>query len=83
MVSFVLAAIVMLLGVLPLGLTIWRGSLMESVVAYEAASSIIVMVYLLLATGFGRPSLFEFPVLTAGLLLGAGLVFVRALERWL
>ena len=35
------------------------------------------------AQGFRRPAEFELPVLLAVLLLGSGLVFVRALERWL
>ena len=42
-----------------------------------------MLVFALLAEGFKRPSLFEFPVLLAVLMLGSGLVFVRALERWL
>jgi hypothetical protein len=42
-----------------------------------------VMILALLAEGFGRPGLFEFPVLLAVLLFGGGLVFVRALEGWL
>jgi hypothetical protein len=37
----------------------------------------------LLAQGFQRPGLFELPVVLAVLLFGSGLVFVRALERWL
>jgi hypothetical protein len=41
------------------------------------------MVFALLAEGFGRSSLFEFPVLLAVLMYGSGLVFVRAMERWL
>ena len=32
---------------------------------------------------FKRPSLFELPVLLAVLMFGSGLVFVRAMERWL
>jgi multisubunit Na+/H+ antiporter MnhF subunit len=56
---------------------------MEALVAYEVISSIAVMVLILLAQGFQRPALFELPVLLAVLLFGSGLVFVRALERWL
>ncbi len=41
------------------------------------------MILALLAEGFGRSGLFEFPVLLAVLLFGGALVFVRALERWL
>lgn len=60
-----------------------RGQLMSAVVAYEAISSIIVMVLVLLAEGFRRSGAFELPVLLAVLLFGSGLVFVRFLERWL
>jgi hypothetical protein len=83
MIPFLLAAVVMLLAVIPLGLTAWWGSAMEAVVAYEAVSSVVLMVLVLLPEGFQRSSLFEFPVLMAVLLLGSGLVFVHALERWL
>jgi hypothetical protein len=41
------------------------------------------MIFALLAEGFRRPSLFEFPVILAVLLFGSGLVFARTLERWL
>jgi hypothetical protein len=56
---------------------------MAAVVAYEAISSVVVMVLVLLCQGFNRSAEFELPVLLAVLLLGSGLVFVRALERWL
>jgi multisubunit Na+/H+ antiporter MnhF subunit len=53
------------------------------VVAYQFITSVVVMVLALLAQGFQRPALFELPVVLAVLLFGSGLVFVRALERWL
>jgi multicomponent Na+:H+ antiporter subunit F len=81
--GFVIAAVAMLVAVLPCGIVLWRGQLMAAVVAYEAISSIVVMVLVLLAEGFRRPAEFELPVLLAVLLFGSGLVFVRFLERWL
>jgi multisubunit Na+/H+ antiporter MnhF subunit len=81
--SFVVAAIAMLIGVIPCGIVVCRGKLMEAVVAYEFISSVAVMVLILLAQGFRRSGEFELPVLLALLLFGSGLVFVRALERWL
>jgi hypothetical protein len=81
--GFVVAASVLLLAMVPLGMTAWRGDAMEAVVAYEAASSIVVIELVLLPEGFSRTGLFEFPVIMAVLLLGGGLVFVHALERWL
>jgi multisubunit Na+/H+ antiporter MnhF subunit len=79
--GFVVAAIAMLVAVIPCGLVIVRGTAMEAVVAYEAVSSIVVMALLLLAEGFARSAELEFPELLAVLLLGSGLVFVRFLER--
>jgi len=81
--SFVVAAIGVLAGVVPCGVVIWRGTLMEAVVAYEAVTSLTLIAFALLAQGFQRPAEFEFPVVLAVLMLGGGLVFARALERWL
>jgi multisubunit Na+/H+ antiporter MnhF subunit len=83
MIAFGLAAIAMLIGLIPCGIVLCRGTLMEAVVAYETISSVVVMVLALLAQGFQRPAEFEFPVLLAVLMLGSGLVYLRALERWL
>ena len=81
--SFVIAAIAMLVAVIPCGIVMVRGQLMDAVVAYEAISSVVLMVLVLLAEGFRRSGEFELPVLLALLLFGSGLVFVRFLERWL
>lgn len=83
MAAFVLAGLAMLVAVVPLGVTAARGSVMDAIVAYEALSSIVVMELILLPEGFGRPALFEFPLLLAVLLFGSGLVFLHAMERWL
>ena len=81
--AFVIAAIAMLVTVIPCGIVMSRGKIMEAVVAYEAIGSVIIIVLVLLAQGFGRSGEFELPVLLAMLILGGGLVFVRFLERWL
>ncbi len=81
--AFVAAAIAMLIAVIPAGIVLCRGELAASVVAYEFITAVIVMVLALLAQGFQRSSLFEFPVLLAVLMYGSGLVYVRAMERWL
>ena len=83
MTSFVIAAIAMLAALVPAGLLMARGTLAEAVIGFQFLTSVAVMVFALLAEGFRRPALFEFPVLLAVLLLVSGLVFVRALERWL
>jgi multisubunit Na+/H+ antiporter MnhF subunit len=81
--GFVIAAIAMLVGVIPCGIAVVRGQVMAALVAYEAISAIVVMVLILLAEGFKRSSEFELGVLLAVLLFGSGLVFARFLERWL
>lgn len=81
--AFVIAAVAMLVAIIPCGIVVIRGNTMEAVVAYEAIGSIIVMELVLLPEGFRRSAEFELPVLLAVLILGGGLVFVRFLERWL
>lgn len=82
MTSFVIAAIAMLAAMIPCGVVIVRGRLMDAVVAYQALTTITVLILVLLAEGFRRTGEFELPVLLAMLLFGGGLVFVRFLERW-
>jgi multisubunit Na+/H+ antiporter MnhF subunit len=81
--GFVVAAIAMLIAVIPAGIVLCRGELAASVVAYEFIAAVIVMVLALLAQAFRRSSEFELPVLLAVLMYGSGLAFVRVMERWL
>ena len=82
-VAFTAAAIAMLACIIPAGMVIARGDLASAVVGYQFVTAVAVMVLALLAQAFQRPSLFELPVLLAMLMFGSGLVFVRAMERWL
>jgi multisubunit Na+/H+ antiporter MnhF subunit len=77
------AAVAMLICLIPAGIVLTRGDLPDAVVAYEFITAVTVMVLALLAEAFQRSSLFELPVLLALLMFGGGLVFVRAMERWL
>ncbi|HEV3291826.1 MAG TPA: monovalent cation/H+ antiporter complex subunit F [Streptosporangiaceae bacterium] len=81
--GFTAAAIAMLACIIPAGMVIARGDLASAVVGYQFITAVVVMVLALLAQAFQRPSLFELPVLLAMLMFGSGLVFVRAMERWL
>ena len=83
MTAFVIAAIAMLVALVPAGVVMARGTLADAVVGYEFITTIMVLVLALIVEGFGRSGLFELPVLLALLLYGSGLVFVRSLERWL
>jgi multisubunit Na+/H+ antiporter MnhF subunit len=73
----------LLIAIVPAGIVLCRGELAASVVAYEFITSVIVLVLALLAQGFQRSAEFELPVLLALLMYASGLVFVRAMERWL
>jgi multisubunit Na+/H+ antiporter MnhF subunit len=81
--AFAAAAIAMLICLIPAGIVIARDDLPAAVVAYQFITAVVVMVLALLAQAFQRSSLFELPVLFALLMFGSGLVFVRAMERWL
>lgn len=81
--SFIVAAIALLVCLIPAGIVMVRGAAADAVVGYEFLTAVAVMVFALLAEGFARPGLFEFPVVLAVFLYGGGLVFVRALERWM
>jgi multisubunit Na+/H+ antiporter MnhF subunit len=81
--AFIAAAAAMLVGVFPCVVVMVREEVMAAVVAFELASSIVVLVLVCLSQGFGRSGEFEVAVLLAVLLYGSGLVFVRNMERWL
>lgn len=80
--AFLWAATAMLVATAPCLALLTRGSAAAAVIAYEVVSAVAVMVFVLVAQGFGRSGEFEFPVLMALFLFGGGMVFVRALERW-
>lgn len=81
--AFLITAIVMLVALIPCGIVVLKGSAMEAVVAFEGIAAVAVMVLMLVAQGFNRSGIFELPVLSAVLIYGSGLVFVRFMERGL
>lgn len=81
--AFTAAATAMLICLIPPGIVLARGGLPEAIVAYEFITAVVVLVLALLAQAFQRSGLFELAVLLALLMFGGGLVFVRAMERWL
>lgn len=83
MSAFLVTALVLLAAIVPCGIVVLRAGAMEAVVAFQAIASLVVMILLLLAEGFRRSGEFELPVLSAVLLYGSGLVFVRFMERGL
>jgi multisubunit Na+/H+ antiporter MnhF subunit len=81
---WLIAATVLLAGLLPCGWVLVRGRLTETLVALELGSTVVTLVLLLLAEGFHRSSYFELPLVLAALSFVGTLVFIRFLgDRWL
>lgn len=83
MSAFLVTAIGLLIAMIPSGIVVVRGGLPDAVVAFQAIASSVVMVLALIAEGFNRSGEFELPLLSAVLLYGSGLVFVRFMARGL
>jgi multisubunit Na+/H+ antiporter MnhF subunit len=78
------AATILLLGLVPVAWVLVRGKLTDAVVALELGSTLVTVVLLLLAEGFGRSSYFELAIVLAALQFVGTLVFIRFLGgRWL
>lgn len=81
---WLVAATVLLAGLLPCGWVLLRARLLDALVALELTSTLVTVVLVLLAEGFHRSSYFVVPLLLAALSFVGALVFVRLLgDRWL
>lgn len=81
---WLIAATVLLAGLLPCGWVLVRAQLTDALVALELGATVVTLVLLLLAEGFHRSSYFELPVVLAALSFVGTLVFIRFLgDRWL
>jgi multisubunit Na+/H+ antiporter MnhF subunit len=81
---WLVAATVLLTGLLPCGWVLLRGRIEDALVAVELVSTLATVVLLLLAEGFHRSSYFELALVLAALSFVGALIFVRFIgERWL
>jgi multisubunit Na+/H+ antiporter MnhF subunit len=81
---WLLAATVLLAGLVPCGWVLLRGRLLDALVAFELTSTLVTVALVLLAEGFHRSSYFVVPLVLAALSFVGALVFVRFLgDRWL
>jgi multisubunit Na+/H+ antiporter MnhF subunit len=78
-----LAALGLLLAIIPSAVAISRGELMDRLVALEFATTLGVLALLLIAEGMHRPSFFDFSLTLALLSYPASLLFTHFFERWL
>jgi multicomponent Na+:H+ antiporter subunit F len=80
--EWLIAASILLVGLVPCGVVMLRGSVIEALVGLQMAGVLQTVVLLVLAEGFHRPPFFDLALVLALLTLAGGLVFARMLERW-
>jgi multisubunit Na+/H+ antiporter MnhF subunit len=80
--AWLLAATILLLGLVPCAIVILRRSIVEALVGLQMAGIVQTVVLLLLAEGFHRTPFYDLALVLALLALAGGLVFARMLERW-
>jgi multisubunit Na+/H+ antiporter MnhF subunit len=78
-----LTAVALLISMVGPFLRCIRGDAVSRLVALEAASSICVIILLVLCVDYHREPFVDLALTLALLTFGAGLVFARFLERWL
>jgi multisubunit Na+/H+ antiporter MnhF subunit len=81
--SWLVAALALLLGAAPLLVVLLRADTVGRLVALEVAGVNLALALLLLGRHFDRSFYADEGVALALLSLAGGLLFVRALERWL
>jgi multisubunit Na+/H+ antiporter MnhF subunit len=79
--DFLLAATVMLVGFVPVGIVCLRGGPIDALAGLELAGGLATTILLCLAEGFGRSSYFDVPVVCATATWVSGLIFARFLGR--
>ena len=79
--AWLIAATVLLGGLVPCGIVIVRARPLDALAALELAGAVTTLALLCLAQGFDRPSYFVLPLVLSILSLGGNLVYVRFLRR--
>jgi multicomponent Na+:H+ antiporter subunit F len=79
MTPWTAAAVVLLVALVPLGYLLVRAPLADALVALELAGTMVVLVLVLLAQAFSRPSYYVVPMTLAPLSLLGGIMFARFL----
>ena len=80
---FAVAATVLLVAFVPLGVVLVRGRPIEAVVALELCGALATLVLICLAESFHRSTYFAVPIVCALLTWVSGLIYIRFLARWL
>ena len=80
--AWLIAATVLLAGLVPCLMVMMRGSIVEALVGLQMAGVLETITLMLLAEGFHRAPFADLALVLALLTLAGGLVFARILERW-
>ncbi len=81
--AWLIAATGLLFCLVPCAIIVFKGSPMDRLVGLEMGGLVQVLLLIVLAEGFHRPSFYDLALAMALLAFGGGLVFARFLERWL
>ena len=81
--EWLIAAFVLMFGLIPCGILSFTRNAMNRLVGLQGAVGLLVIIMMLLAEGYHRAFLFDLALMLALLSFGGGMVFVRFLERWL
>jgi multicomponent Na+:H+ antiporter subunit F len=80
---WLLAAGLVLVGLLPCGFVALRGSPIERLIGLELGSVLTALALLLLAEGFDRDVYFDLALVFAALSFAGNLAYIRFFERWI
>ncbi len=81
--TWLVAAIAMIVCLIPCGAVCLRGEATDRLAGLETAGTICTLILALLAEAMGRPAFLDLALTMALLSFAGGLVFARFLERWL
>lgn len=81
--SWLWAAVALMLCLIPCGIVCARAQTPDRLVGAEMAGVLAILIVMLLAEGYQRPSLYDLALALALLSYPGGLVFAHFLERWL
>jgi len=81
--AWLLAAVALIVGLVPCAIVCYRGTPMERLVGLELAGTVDTLILLVLAEGYHQAIFFDLAVVLAVLSFAGGLVFARFMERWL
>ncbi len=80
---WLIAATLLVLGMIPCGIACLRGSLTFRLPALQLAGVLAALAIMLLSQAYGQPSFFDLALTLIILAFPGGIVFIRFIERWL